>query len=460
MASKEFSFDHELYGRLDAHSTTKGFVDIYYIPPDNFAIQDNQNDIDKFHNKVKLLQLEPIKQSLTMFPFNRTTVNKFVPKYSFIRSITLEGILKVSYLDNDIETDVVANYLFKLPDCFVTHYYYGLGLRRSHRFIVQAVEELSSCKKIIISNFTETGIDEKNSSFYISYDDFEILRKNINNAIQMSNVAAQTVNDVKTYNLLAEKIGKQKKQVTIGRSPLRKIFTAIADGGEVPLSHDDQEKLLHSVSYHAKSIASAKPDWLLKLRNDIELVTLDVLISRFDEMLTKRISENKWQEFLSNNPIILSMAFGVPIIKVLEQASVGGRKLSGKGENITDFLVKNSLTHNSALVEIKTPRTKLLNKTPYRSEVFVASAELSGSIGQLLNQKYHYEQEIVQKLRNSNTQKVESYSVRCCLVIGVLPSDEEQQKSFEFIRGNSKNVDIVTYDELLEKLKQIREMLS
>lgn len=460
MASEAFSFDHESYGRLDVHPTTSGFVDIYYIPPDNFAIQDNQNNIDKFQNKVKLLQLDSNKQSLTMFPFKRTMESEISPKYSIIRSITLEGILEVPHPDNEIETDFIDNYLLGLPDCFVTHYYFGLGFKKSYRFIVHAVEELSSCRKIIISKFTETKIDEGNSSFYISYDDFEILRKNINNAIQMNNVAVRTVNNVKTYNSLAEKIGKQKKQVTIGRNPLRKIFTTIADGGEVPLSHDDQEKLLHSVSYYAKSIASAKPDRLLKLRSDIELATLDELISQFDEMLTNKISENKWQEFLSNYPIILSMAFGVPIIKVLEQASVGGRKLSGKGENITDFLVKNSLTHNSALVEIKTPRTKLLNKTPYRSEVFIASAELSGSIGQLLNQKYHYEQEIVQKLQNSNIQNVKSYSVRCCLIIGVLPSDEEQQKSFEFIRGNSKEVDIVTYDELLEKLKQTREMLS
>lgn len=311
-----------------------------------------------------------------------------------------------------------------------------------------------------ISKFTETRIDEQNSSFYISYDDFEIFRKSVNNVISLSNLAARTVNEVNTHNLLAEKIGKQKKQISVGRSSLRKVFTVIAEGGEVPLSDDEIEKLLNSVSYHSKSIANSNPDKLLKLYGDIELATLDMLISQFSEMLSKKISEKKWQDYLNNYPLILNMAFGVPIIKVQDQASVGGKKLSGKGESIVDFLVKNSLTHNSSIVEIKTPQTILLNKKPYRNEVFVASTALTGSIGQLLNQKYHFEQEIVQKTKNSVVQNVKSYSVHCCLVIGVLPSDEGQRKSFELIRGNSKEVNIVTYDELLEKLKQIREILS
>ena len=55
---------------------------------------------------------------------------------------------------------------------------------------------------------------------------------------------------------------------------------------------------------------------------------------------------------------------------------------------------------------------------------------------------------------------MESYSVHCCLIIGVMPSDEDQRKTLELFRGNSKDVEIVTFDELLEKLKQLREFLA
>ena len=55
---------------------------------------------------------------------------------------------------------------------------------------------------------------------------------------------------------------------------------------------------------------------------------------------------------------------------------------------------------------------------------------------------------------------IESYSVRCCLVVGTMPSDEDLKKSFELFRGNSKHVEIVTFDELLEKLKGLRDLLT
>jgi hypothetical protein len=55
---------------------------------------------------------------------------------------------------------------------------------------------------------------------------------------------------------------------------------------------------------------------------------------------------------------------------VQDQASIGGRKLSGSGEKIADFLVKNSLTNNTALFEIKTPQSKILNDKPYRAGVY------------------------------------------------------------------------------------------
>lgn len=41
-----------------------------------------------------------------------------------------------------------------------------------------------------------------------------------------------------------------------------------------------------------------------------------------------------------------------------------------------------------------------------------------------------------------------------------MPSDEQIRKSFEQFRGNFKNVEIVTFDELLRKLKEFLEFLT
>ena len=40
-----------------------------------------------------------------------------------------------------------------------------------------------------------------------------------------------------------------------------------------------------------------------------------------------------------------------------------------------------------------------------------------------------------------------------------MPAETDQIRSFELFRGNSKNVEIVTFDELLEKIKELRELL-
>jgi Shedu protein SduA, C-terminal len=176
-------------------------------------------------------------------------------------------------------------------------------------------------------------------------------------------------------------------------------------------------------------------------------------------MLGANLVEGRWQDFFNENPFILNMAFGYPVIKVRDQASVGGRKLSGDGEKITDFLVKNSLTNNTAIFEIKTPQTPVLNKTPFRDGVFTPSTDLSGSINQALDQKYQFQKQIAQIKDNTRLYDIESYAVHCCLVTGKTPDGDDRKKSFELFRRNSKDVEIVTFDELLEKLKQLSAFL-
>ena len=41
-----------------------------------------------------------------------------------------------------------------------------------------------------------------------------------------------------------------------------------------------------------------------------------------------------------------------------------------------------------------------------------------------------------------------------------MPETGDEKKSFDLFRGNSKDVQIVTFDELLEKLIQLRDLLA
>lgn len=56
----------------------------------------------------------------------------------------------------------------------------------------------------------------------------------------------------------------------------------------------------------------------------------------------------------------------------------------------------------------------------------------------------------------------ESYAVSGFVVAGRTPSasDPARQKSFELYRANSRSVTIVTYDEILERLRLLRDFLT
>jgi hypothetical protein len=154
------------------------------------------------------------------------------------------------------------------------------------------------------------------------------------------------------------------------------------------------------------------------------------------------------------------MALGYPVTIVQEQASVGGTKLNGTGTKITDFLAKNPQTDNVALIEIKRPSTPLLRSRPFREDVFGPSNDLSAAIVQVLDQRYRLQRKIDSIRSDDRDARVETFAVRACLIVGSTPTGDAEKKSFEIFRGNSLDVVIVTYDEVLDKLRQLSELLK
>ena len=453
-------------GKLIIEELPPNCARVFYIPPDeklpqSGAYADEADEADEHRTQIMFINGQD--KSITVFPTNTLAGhNDFLKqKYSQIKRITIKG---TSLWNSDFGWTIpyfaeeVMELLENLPSGFIKNFDYGLGLAKDYRFIVEAVESLSKCTEIMISKSEPTSISENREIFTISATDFECARKKLNSITRICQTAARSVKDVSTYNILAESLGLPEKTAQSGRHPLRKFFTSTAQGQE-PLADNEQEAVLSTITRHTKSIAETKPESLAKLRGNIELVTLERLSERYAEMLRKKLKESSWQEFFHENPFILNMAFGYPVIKVQDQASVGGRKISGSGEKFSDFLVKNSLTNNTAIFEIKTPHAVLLNKKPFREGVYTPSAELSGSINQALDQKYQFQSQIAQIKNNSRIYDIESYSVHCNLIIGTMPSGDDQLKSFEIFRRNSKDVEIVTFDELLEKLKQLKNFL-
>lgn len=451
-------------GVLEVEEVHPNFVEVYFVPPEHSLLAARLDPKRANSYRVKLLDINGQHKFLTIHPISTFgEKSDFLrPKYGQIERIMLEDMSIIfPRLDGAVPTtpDGVLEILENLPSAFTKNYAYGLGLAKPYRFIIDAVEKLSDCTEIAITDGQETGPDpDGNRIFCISKADFELMRIELNKIDRHAQSAARAVKRTSAHNILAERLGLPKLDPKAGRHPYRKLFTAVAQDKE-ELSEEDQNAVIGALSSHAADIAKNQPEKLAKLRGDIELVALEALIKRYEEMLGGKLVEGRWQDFFNENPFILNMAFGYPVIKVRDQASVGGRKMSGDGEKITDFLVKNSLTNNTAIFEIKTPQTPILNKTPFRDGVFTPSADLSGSINQTLDQKYQFQKQIAQIKDNTRLYDIESYAVHCCLVIGMTPDGDDRKKSFELFRRNSKDVEIVTFDELLEKLKQLSAFL-
>jgi len=419
----------------------------------------------KFGVSAKMLHLDLTKQSLTIYPLITWPDHEefLLPKYKKIERIcfpieesTSESFKKKTSLTS--EDLLVILYEALLPG-FTLDPDYGLGIAREFKDIIDAVEAHSDCIEIRFSESEQTSISSNKKIFILSTDDYNEAIKNIRSISSLGQKAAAEVKDGTIYNLLAEKLNKPLKTITIGRSPVRHLITAAAQG-KPPLTAGDQDSVITILKAHSKQIAEAKPEALAKLQDEIELVTLEVLIKKYEEKLKKTTVESEWQVFFDSNKFILTMAFGYPIVEILGQASVGGGQLIGGGSKFADFISRNSQTNNAAIFEIKTPGTPLLNKIPFRGKVYSATKEFTGAIIQILDQKYQLGKHLPILKSNDRDLVLETYAVHCCLIIGSTPKGLDEQKSFELFRRNSREVEIITFDELLEKLKQLHTFLS
>ena len=98
-------------------------------------------------------------------------------------------------------------------------------------------------------------------------------------------------------------------------------------------------------------------------------------------------SEEFWQETLGEHAVVLSQVLAAPAMILEAKAYVGGKTVSNVDGQVVDFLLANALTGSVALVEIKTPATRLLGSR-YRAGVYPLSKDLAGGVSQVLSQRH------------------------------------------------------------------------
>ena len=396
------------------------------------------------------------EKSLTIYPVFTWHGHEYsLPdKYDRIKSIRFEN-LNYRYSEG---WSTLEGMLKKVPKCFLVEPYKGLGFKKDYTSILETIEDQTSCSKIVVTDREETS---DSSEFLISHNTLQSLSKEIDNINSRANAARREVKDTTSYNVIAGLLGKPSKPIKFGRHPIRQLITKAAQN-DYNLDGETQKDLIRAVEANTKDLLKRIPERVEKLRGDLELATLDDLIAKFHDQLQKNQTEGKWQKFFKDNPIILSIASSYPLILVQDEASVGGRRLDGKGGKISDFIFRNQITDNALVTEIKTPQEKLLSTVPYRGGVFSVSTKVTGAVNQVRDQKQKLIRELSSlkqnAVENNEELRLETFSVDCLLLVGLAPEGISEKRSWELFRGGLSDVTIITFDELLGKLKNVRSL--
>ena len=170
-------------------------------------------------------------------------------------------------------------------------------------------------------------------------------------------------------------------------------------------------------------------------------------------------SEEFWQaKVFKDNQWVLAQLFACPCTIFSDKAYVGGKGINNSTGNLCDFIYQNSLSQNVALIEIKTPCTKIIGNS-YRG-TFSFSYELSGAVNQVL----HYRDKLTKEyytLCHQGTAKFEVMNPKCVVIIGKMSNmDSSQIAAFENFRNSLNNVLILTFDELYQRIVDLISILS
>ncbi len=181
--------------------------------------------------------------------------------------------------------------------------------------------------------------------------------------------------------------------------------------------------------------------------------------------ISDKKEEKVWQYFLEKNEWIFGYGLDYRFQTILQrEANVSDVGLDGSNTVIADYLLGDKLF--TTFIEIKKPSTSLFDKNKNRSNAWSLSTDLINSVSQILEQKASGLIKLEKNQYDSHGKLIQqkAYDSKVVLIIGhwreleISESDLEKEikkKTFELFRRDSRNVEIITYDELYERARFI-----
>jgi len=179
-------------------------------------------------------------------------------------------------------------------------------------------------------------------------------------------------------------------------------------------------------------------------------------------------NESFWQTFFEDRPFILQQVFLHPVIYLNGETYLGGKNSKsrqGSGGSVTDFLFKNGSNGSFAVVEIKKPNCLLVGScyrgeegSGEKNEVYSIHGDLSGGVVQMENQ-IHIATEYFKTQIGADFEGLTHLNSCGVLIAGTYASlSDTQKKSFDLFRKTLGKNQILTFDEVISKLKLLKSL--
>lgn len=238
---------------------------------------------------------------------------------------------------------------------------------------------------------------------------------------------------------------------------ISKIRTVLMNDGGLDVIQDlldeglfDSKDLVNT-AYRRKALRMFK-----SMLNDNEHYKVYAKVEGIDDSKEEKV----WQYFFEQNEWIFGYGLDYRFQSILQrEASLSNTDLDGKNEVTTDFLLGDKKF--TTFVEIKKPTTQLYTKSKNRSKSWKLSSELFESVSQILEQKASGLLKLDKAHFNKEGQliKQKAYDSKVILLVGhwnQISDDNDRdkeikKKTFELFRRDSRNIEILTYDELYER---------
>ena len=179
----------------------------------------------------------------------------------------------------------------------------------------------------------------------------------------------------------------------------------------------------------------------------IDIITIEQTIKEFKKNLDNNISETNWGKFLQKNLYLLESRY-IHVIPELNLSLATWRKV--------DFGLIDTQGYLD-IFEIKKSSTKLLSSDTDRGNYYFHTDMIKAIVQA---EKYLYAAErkasnLVEDIKREKSIDVKIIKPRAVLIVGnsnQLDSDNKKA-DFRILRNSLKNIEVILYDELLERLQ-------